>query len=206
MQLSVNGYARVWDREPRQKGHYATFGCFSPSSMGSGLVQRCPTTLQELVDKLVALFERVGLHTNTAKTKAMVCIPGKIRTRLLEEVYTRSYEGLGGRRNWRSEKVACNHCGVRVTAGALEGHLRTQHNIFHSLVLNRDLILDREPETYTADPPSAYRGVWECPYPDCVGTATTRWSLRRHFIDRHPNDLVNVPGEGVLPQCERYGI
>ena len=35
-----------------------------------GLIQsRCPTTLQELFDKLVGLFERVGLHTNTTKTK-----------------------------------------------------------------------------------------------------------------------------------------
>lgn len=43
--------------------------------------------LQAAVDKLVELFERVGLWTNTSKTKVMVCIPGKIRTCLSEEAY-----------------------------------------------------------------------------------------------------------------------
>jgi len=43
-----------------------------------GLVQsRCPDQLQSSFDILIALFDRVGLRTNTTKTKAMVCIPGK---------------------------------------------------------------------------------------------------------------------------------
>ena len=58
------------------------------------IANREPERLQQSLDALVALFERVGLITNTEKTKAMTMIPGKIRTRLIEEVYANSIEGL----------------------------------------------------------------------------------------------------------------
>ena len=38
--------------------------------------------LQEALDILVETFKRVGLATNTKKTQAMVCTPGKIRVQL----------------------------------------------------------------------------------------------------------------------------
>ena len=37
--------------------------------------------LQRATDILVEMFERVGLQTNVSKTKAMTCIPGRIKTR-----------------------------------------------------------------------------------------------------------------------------
>ena len=77
---------------------------------------------------------------------------------------------------------------------------------FGSLVLNWDLTIDRAPVLYGATTPSAYRGLWECPFLECVGTAATRWNLRRHFNDRHPGDMVDIPGEGNLPKCELCGM
>ena len=58
------------------------------------LASRDPALLQEALDVMVALFERVGLRTNTAKTKVMICVPGKIRTRHTSAVYNNSREGL----------------------------------------------------------------------------------------------------------------
>ena len=46
------------------------------------LASRDPVALQKALDIIVELFERVGLRTNTSKTKVMTCMPGKIRTRL----------------------------------------------------------------------------------------------------------------------------
>ena len=40
--------------------------------------------LQTAIDLLTALFDRVGLQTNTTKTEAMIFMPGKIRTSLSE--------------------------------------------------------------------------------------------------------------------------
>ena len=65
----------------------------------------------------------------------MKMIPGKIRTRLIEEVYANSFEGLVDRGQWkRDETVECDHCGEKLAAGSLEKHLETQHGIFWSLV------------------------------------------------------------------------
>ena len=54
-----------------------------------------PTFLQTSFEKLVDLFERVGLRTNTTKTEAMTFLPGKIRTCLSEQSYAQRMEGLG---------------------------------------------------------------------------------------------------------------
>ena len=55
-----------------------------------------PAYLQDAFDKLVALFDRVGLKTNTTKTEAVTFLLGEIRTCQSEEVYTQRMEGLGG--------------------------------------------------------------------------------------------------------------
>ena len=43
--------------------------------------------LQQALDALTALFDRVGLCTNTKKMECMAFLPGKIRTCLTEEGY-----------------------------------------------------------------------------------------------------------------------
>ena len=50
--------------------------------------------LQEALDILVETFKRVGLTTNTKKTQAMVCTPGKIRLQLPTDSYRRLREGV----------------------------------------------------------------------------------------------------------------
>ena len=79
---------------------------------------------------------------------------------------------------------------MKLVTGSLEKHIETQHDVFRSMVLSRDLL------------------VWDYPFPGpgCPGTATTKWGLRRHFNDWHPMDLVDIPGEGVYPKCNLYGI
>jgi hypothetical protein len=46
------------------------------------LVAQDPILLQRAIDSLASTFERVGLETNTTKTKATTCTPGKIRLQL----------------------------------------------------------------------------------------------------------------------------
>jgi exonuclease III len=171
-----------------------------------GLIQaRCPERLQSAFDILIELFERVGLVTNTRKTKAMVCIPGRIRTRLTDDVYNNSRVGLMSREEWNRRRVECDICQQEVSAESLTSHLETQHDIFRSFVLNRDLVVEREPVVHNATY-SYYSKRYPCPVPGCTGGGSTKWNLRRHFSDRHPSDLVNVPGEGIYRKCERCGM
>eukprot|EP00957_Ditylum_brightwellii_P161158 12270982-Ditylum_brightwellii.AAC.1 len=56
--------------------------------------------LQQSTNILVELFDCAGLRTNTAKTEAMTCVPGKIRTRLTTEAYNNSRTGLQSTAEW----------------------------------------------------------------------------------------------------------
>ena len=51
------------------------------------IASRDPVWLQESLDVLIGLFERIGLFTNAAKAKVMVCIPGRIREDYTEKEY-----------------------------------------------------------------------------------------------------------------------
>ena len=161
--------------------------------------------LQRSMDILTGLFDRVGLRTNVGKTKVMTCIDSKIRVRDKEEVYYNRRCGFYTERDWNRRRVECDICGQDLSANSLASHLETQHGVFRSRVLDRDFLLEeREAEVFDAeDSPAGYH----CPVGTCPGGPFThRWNLRRHFCARHPLDLVNVPGEGVLPKCERCGM
>lgn len=75
------------------------------------LASRNPVFLQGALDVLVNLFDRVGLRTNTKKTKAMTFVPGKIRTRLSVASYTRSKSGTTTNKDWARRRVNCDKCG-----------------------------------------------------------------------------------------------
>jgi len=169
------------------------------------IASRSKEQLQEAIDLLADLFDRVGLCTNTSKTKGMTCVSGKIRTRLPEEVYTNSRVGFHTQRDWNNRLVECDICEEGMQANSLDNHLEKLHDVFRSKVLNRDLVEDRPPQRYRAQPCTA-TGQYICPVPSCVGTTTTPWNLRKHFIDRHPVDTVWIPGEGDYPQCHRCGM
>jgi hypothetical protein len=169
------------------------------------IASRDPEQLQHSFGILIGLFERVGLFTNVDKTKAMICIPGRIRTKLSTEVYERSRFGFCTAKAWESRRVECDICGANLSASSLSSHLETQHDVYRSRVLNRDLVDDRPTRTYFA-PYSMASGKFKCPVPGCVGEAATKWNMRRHFLDRHPKDLVVLPGEGLLPRCSDCGM
>jgi len=68
------------------------------------IASRDPELLDRALLIIVGLFERVG-QTNTTKTEAMICTPGKIRTRLSASSYYRRYAGFGDTRGWAQRQV-----------------------------------------------------------------------------------------------------
>jgi len=170
------------------------------------IASRDPVWLQESFDVLIGLFERIGLFTNAAKTKAMVCIPGQIREGKTEEEYA-AYKSQAEPLDGKRRRVECEFCGASLAAGSYRGHLETQHDVFRSFVLSRDIVIDRPAVVYRAiELPSVDKYI--CPVPTCAGETSTKWALRRHFLDRHPQDLVVLPSEGSVPfpKCERCGM
>ncbi len=74
------------------------------------LSARCPEWLQEWFTTLVGLFERVGLCTNSQKTKVMMCVPGRIRVSHTEEVYNDYCHGASTHAARKRLRLECNIC------------------------------------------------------------------------------------------------
>ncbi len=85
----------------------------------NGLIaSRDPIWLQEYFDVLIVLFEWIGLFTNAAKTKAMVCIPGRIREGKTEEEYA-EYKTLTDTAASRKRcHMVCEICRASLAAGS----------------------------------------------------------------------------------------
>jgi hypothetical protein len=159
-----------------------------------GLVAcRDPDLLQRALDALTALFDRVGLRTNTKKTECMTFLPGKIRTCLTEEGY-RSRMDAEFREVRAGREANCDLCGKTMAAGSMRSHLETQHDTFRSFVLVDGDEEESEGCTFEARRDIA-AGRWPCPVPSCLGGGRDPYDLRRHFRSRHPRDLVAVRGE-----------
>ena len=64
------------------------------------------------------------------------------------------------------------------------------------MVLQQEIVVDHPPVIYLAIKLIAV-GKYICPVPRCGGEASTKWNFRRHFLDRHPQDLVYLPSKGT---------
>ena len=171
-----------------------------------GLIQsRDPVLLQSSFNILIALFDRVGLKTNTTKTKAMVCVPGKIRLPLSTEVYNNCREGLTSRSDWQRRRVQCETCGVYMSATSLQAHMECKHGVYKSFLLNRELPIDAPPTTYRAYLSQPSNRLY-CPVPGCTGSLANENNLRMHFARRHPESLVRTPKDGCPSKCEHCGL
>jgi len=107
------------------------------------LASRDPILLQRALDVTVGLFERVGLRTNTFKTKVMTCVPGRISTRHSNWVYNNSRVGLVSPQDQKRRQVTCDTCDKPMAAASLKDHMATHHGIYQSKVINRELLVER---------------------------------------------------------------
>jgi hypothetical protein len=53
------------------------------------LYATCTETLQHAMEHIVKMFTRMGLRMNANKTKAMICTPGQLYTRISSPAYQR---------------------------------------------------------------------------------------------------------------------
>jgi hypothetical protein len=129
---------------------------------------RHPDFLQLALDILVSLFARVGLKTNIAKTQAMICTPGRIRTQLPEASYRRMQQGIVSAGEWDTRMVQCRECDIAISASSMRRHLADQHDIYQGVVVLQEYLEPRPSVLYTAHP--RYDGKLACPVPGCLGT------------------------------------
>ena len=150
---------------------------------------RGATWLQGSLNRLVDLFARVGLETNSDKTKAMTCYPHAIRGGVSSESYLRRWGEREGGSTFRARqrrRVTCSVCGKDLAASSLREHMRVQHGrgVGQDLSVGTDLgQADRA--SYTISFPKTVGSV-RCPVEGCPKGGIKTWdSLRSHFCYRH---------------------
>ena len=178
------------------------------NGFGDGTADCDPVWLQESFDVLLGLFEWIGLFTNAVKMKVMVCISGKVREGYTEEEEYACYKSPSETAADRKHRhVDCEICGTSLADESYKSHLESQHDVFHSIVLQRDKVVDCPPVVYHAIE-SLGTYTYICPVLHCIGGVSKKWALRWHFLFHHPQDLVVLPSEGTVPflRCKRCGM
>jgi hypothetical protein len=178
-------------------------GLFVVFYVDNGYIASCDAEyLQEALDILVKTIKRVGLATNTKKTQAMVCTPGRIWLQLLLNSYKHMREGVAAREESQRAMV-CHVCNKPLQARSLRLYLLSAHNIHQQVAVAEALVLEeREGVNYRADPGERKDPI-HCPFPGCLGVLSSPYMLRHHFWDLHLKDTMEVPREGNFPWCER---
>jgi hypothetical protein len=154
--------------------------------------------VQDGFDVLIGLFERVGLRTNTGKTKAMICMPGHISGRQSDEAYERRMTGNGDDfRERQRRKVVCSICGNALAQSSLAHHMRVQHGQTSGSGFDPQEVIG-DPAEYRVSFPKTATSI-DCPVEGCPGKATSRTKLRSHFMYRHARDIIVILDEGSHP-------
>ncbi len=165
----------------------------------SYIASRNAEFLQEALVILVETFKHIGLATNTKKTQAMICTPGKIRVELPTDSYKRMREGVATGEELR-RSVVCLVCNKALQARSLRPHLSSSHNI-HQQVVIADPLLEWAGVRYRADP-GGWKDPIQCRYPGCPGVLSSPYMLRRHCWGLHPKDTLEISREGTFLWCE----
>jgi hypothetical protein len=175
-------------------------GLFAVFYVNDGYIaSRNAEFLQEALNILVETFKLVGLATNTKKTQAMICTPGKVRVQLPTHCYKCMREGLAAGEELQ-RAVVCHVLDKALQARCLHPYLLRAHNIHQQVVVADALLEERAAAHYRANPGGRKDSI-QCPYPGCPGALSSPYMLRRHFRDLHPKNTVEILREGNFLRC-----
>ena len=152
-----------------------------------------PEDLQKDLDLIIKLFERLGLKTNKTKTKSMIIIGTPSPIALQKRGDTKYVE-------CRKQDTQCNICSQSMKKASLQRHIEQIHNIKPEKYLYRKTCT---PASFTINIKDRYT---MCPVPGCAGGSSNKYRMYRHFCFKHPEAIVVVPEDGILPQCKLCGM
>ena len=146
---------------------------------------------------------RVGLFLNRAKTKCMLSTGYTPTTRLSTYAYKRlctSYTEGDNYQERKRRRITCPVCDQGLQQGNLDAHLLRKHKI----KTEDPTPPPHMPTTYTVSVPQASRQPTSvaCPVPGCPQMSiSSRYNMRRHFLQRHTQDTICILEEGQFPRC-----
>ena len=203
--IIVDAVLRTWKI---QNPNSNTRCCFYADD---GLLEgRNPIEIQSDLDKIISLFERVGLRANGKKTKFMIVrgahAPTALSTSTYNNIALRRRGGNRGRTSTyaqrRKELQSCTICGITLQAASMRRHLLRQHN---TTVREYKCIDIGATGTYYIDDIQR-KQFNKCPVAGCTGGGTDKSTFYRHFCLRHPNADIIIKSDGELDKCDQCGM
>ena len=200
--IIVDAVLRTWKMQnPNSK----TRCCFYADD---GLLEGSdPIEIQSDLDKIISLFEKVGLRANEKKTKFMIVRGAQAPTALSTTTYNNiALRRLGGNRGCtstyaqrRKEIQTCTICGITLQAASMRRHLLRKHN-----TTVREYKCNEIGATGTYYIDDIQRKHFnKCPVAGCTGGGTDKSTFYRHFCLRHPNANIIINSDGEVDKCDQ---
>ena len=163
--------------------------------------------LQNDINTIIKLFQKVGLQANEKKTKFMIVRGPKAPKQMSTEVcnnISRRRRGLKPTMSYKekcSQDVECTICGKQLKGISLPRHMRTLHN---------EILSEEEEEEDTVfglfQLNNFTKGHYnKCPVPNCSGGGRDTYAIYNHFASRHPNADIRINGDRDVVKCDSCG-
>jgi hypothetical protein len=164
---------------------------------------------QHTLNALLHNFSQFGLCISMTKTELMTILGSKLIHQISDSAYYQMITKTGPTCEEKKQKINCGNCGLEVQTRSLKQHQLSKQCRNTGMNNNQqDMvcipILEQQSETYVISmnqiTHSNYPSI-ECPY-----AKNKRDYMRKHFRTRHPQDIIVIQEEGLLPQCNNCGI
>jgi hypothetical protein len=162
-------------------------------------------------------FKKFGLLLNTEKTEAMIMTGSKPVHSLSEDAYKRMITGNGESYQEKQKMtIKCEFCNTEVQIGSKAKHQLSkkckkaknnqQTNNESEVSYCRSCTQSYDYETSNTMIIPRDNDILKCKYDKCMFDTNKPDRMRRHYRARHPNDIVIIEEEGILPQCLDCGL
>ena len=136
---------------------------------------------------LINLFHRYGLVANVAKSNAVTCQMGTLRSRMSEEVVRRWCTGRGMMYHVRPRRwITCPDCGLELTTGFIMAHRWRMYGTEPEIDWNGLPVSQKEqiPKVFEVN---YLKGMSHCQnsFTGCLGSSRIWSGLRNHFNHHH---------------------
>lgn len=159
-------------------------------------------------------FKRFGLLMNVEKTEAMIMLGSKPIHKMSDEAYDRKITGVGLSYKEKQQSITkCEYCKDEVQLHSLKRHQLSKKCITERKKIHNNqtdmicLPVNNEESSNTIilscndnGPPT------KCYYTNCKYSTNKGPLMRKHYRQRHPNDIIIINEEGLLPRCTKCGL
>ncbi len=206
--IIVDAVIREWENNSAANQNFVENLFYADDGL---IMSEYPEEAQTTLNFFTDGFARIGLKMNEVKTEAMVIQGGKICGSMSQEAYDRRTTGVGTTHRERSlQKVQCELCGETVNRQHIPKHQQTvkcknnRGNYVHhcnkpEIAETKDINVETKHYKISVTP-GKYS---ECPAENCKKKEKSAGEMRRHFRNRHWNDIIEIQEEGLLPQCSK---